>query len=154
MIYVVLAPGKFSVVVHGESLTKDVLHFVDDVLCGLAVLNRLKQTLFLHFLPESNESRQVPFICGVGQRITSQVLLVERSDASLGSVDLILTQLVFPFIDCRLFFGETGALLGQSLLLLYPALLFELSLAFLLLSLKLGLESLLFKSFFFGETCI
>jgi hypothetical protein len=65
-----------------------------------------------------------------------------------------LTQLVFPFIDCRLFFGETGALLGQSLLLLYPALLFELSLAFLLLSLKLGLESLLFESFFFGETCI
>jgi hypothetical protein len=134
MVNIVLAPGKLPVVIHGQSLTKDVLHFVDHVFCGLAVLYRLKQTLFFHFFPESDESGQVTLVCGVGQWITSQVLLVQRPDTSLRSVDLILTQLVFPFIDCRLFFVETGALLSQSLLLFNPALLFNLSLAFLLLS--------------------
>jgi len=154
MVNIVLAPGKFPVVIHGQSLTKDVLHFVNHVFCSLAVLNRLKQTLFFHFLPESDESGQVTLVCGVGQWITSQVLLVKRPDTSLRSVDLILTQLVFPFIDCRLFFVETCALLSQSLLLFNPALLFNLSLAFLLLSFKLSLKGFLFKPFFFSETCM
>ena len=78
LINIVLAPGQFIHLVHGHSLTRDVLHNGYDLLSGLAVIDGLLERLVGPLSPQRHKRGQVTLVVWVGQMVACQVFVLQK----------------------------------------------------------------------------
>jgi len=112
-------------VVHCQRLTHDILHVNDHVLSRLAVINGFLQCIIMRFLPQGDETGQVPLIRWIRKWVAGQILSVEGSHTCFGRVDSVLTHLVFTIVDGSLLLSKTSSFFSQAFLFFDTTLLLE-----------------------------
>jgi hypothetical protein len=102
LLHVVTAPFKLFAVEHSPSFTRYILHFANDILSYLAVINAALHIDVLCLFPLGDEACKVTFVVGTRQGVAGQKLGVKQLIPTFFSKDSVLPHHFVPVIKVRL----------------------------------------------------